>query len=154
MAEMEGFGKCRFRRALSRRTEPHRGSVFDLSNPTLNIKRPHPAVRPIMAEMEGFEPPHGLRRLPDFESGPFSLLGTSPNILLKIGPKKQAWKSSFTIGKKSGEEIGKNKNKKSLKSIATAEFLPEVTDRLEIAFECGPFDHLGSVPYDKESSLT
>ena len=28
--------------------------------------------------MEGFEPPHALRRLPDFESGPFSHLGTSP----------------------------------------------------------------------------
>ena len=32
-----------------------------------------------MAEMEGFEPPHALRRLPDFESGPFSHLGTSPS---------------------------------------------------------------------------
>ena len=31
-----------------------------------------------MAEMEGFEPPHTLRRLPDFESGPFNHLGTSP----------------------------------------------------------------------------
>ena len=31
-----------------------------------------------LAEMEGFEPPHALRRLPDFESGPFSHLGTSP----------------------------------------------------------------------------
>ena len=32
-----------------------------------------------LAEMEGFEPPHALRRLPDFESGPFSHLGTSPS---------------------------------------------------------------------------
>ena len=32
-----------------------------------------------VAEMEGFEPPHALRRLPDFESGPFSRLGTSPD---------------------------------------------------------------------------
>ena len=31
-----------------------------------------------MAEMEGFEPPHVLRRLADFESAPFSRLGTSP----------------------------------------------------------------------------
>ena len=31
-----------------------------------------------VAEMEGFEPPHTLRRLPDFESGPFNHLGTSP----------------------------------------------------------------------------
>ncbi len=31
-----------------------------------------------MAEMEGFEPPHALRRLADFESAPFSHLGTSP----------------------------------------------------------------------------
>ena len=33
-----------------------------------------------MAEMEGFEPPHALRRLPDFESGPFNHLGTPPFI--------------------------------------------------------------------------
>ena len=32
----------------------------------------------ILAEMEGFEPPHALRRLADFESAPFSHLGTSP----------------------------------------------------------------------------
>ena len=32
-----------------------------------------------MAEMEGFEPPHALRRLADFESAPFSHLGTSPD---------------------------------------------------------------------------
>ena len=32
-----------------------------------------------LAEMEGFEPPHALRRLADFESAPFSHLGTSPN---------------------------------------------------------------------------
>ena len=31
-----------------------------------------------LAEMEGFEPPHVLRRLADFESAPFSRLGTSP----------------------------------------------------------------------------
>ncbi len=32
----------------------------------------------ILAEMEGFEPPHAFRRLADFESAPFSHLGTSP----------------------------------------------------------------------------
>ena len=37
------------------------------------------ATGPFLAEMEGFEPPHALRRLPDFESGPFSHLGTSPS---------------------------------------------------------------------------
>ena len=31
-----------------------------------------------VAEMEGFEPPHAFRRLSDFESEPFSHLGTSP----------------------------------------------------------------------------
>ena len=35
-----------------------------------------------MAEMEGFEPPHALRRLADFESAPFSHLGTSPETLV------------------------------------------------------------------------
>ncbi len=32
----------------------------------------------LLAEMEGFEPPRALRRLADFESAPFSHLGTSP----------------------------------------------------------------------------
>ncbi len=32
----------------------------------------------LLAEMEGFEPPRVLRRLADFESAPFSRLGTSP----------------------------------------------------------------------------
>ena len=35
-----------------------------------------------LAEMEGFEPPHALRRLADFESAPFSHLGTSPETWL------------------------------------------------------------------------
>ena len=35
-----------------------------------------------LAEMEGFEPPHALRRLADFESAPFSHLGTSPKTWL------------------------------------------------------------------------
>ena len=36
----------------------------------------------LLAEMEGFEPPHALRRLADFESAPFSHLGTSPKTLV------------------------------------------------------------------------
>ena len=43
----------------TKKTPPQRGGVF-------------------LAEMEGFEPPHVLRRLADFESAPFSRLGTSP----------------------------------------------------------------------------
>ena len=35
-----------------------------------------------LAEMEGFEPPHALRRLADFESAPFSHLGTSPCMII------------------------------------------------------------------------
>ena len=35
-----------------------------------------------LAEMEGFEPPHALRRLADFDSAPFSHLGTSPETTL------------------------------------------------------------------------
>ena len=45
-----------------------------------------------LAEMEGFEPPHALRRLPDFESGPFSHLGTSPSD--PICPPPQTVKSN------------------------------------------------------------
>ena len=41
-------------------------------------KRDRQCLSLFLAEMEGFEPPHALRRLPDFESGPFSHLGTSP----------------------------------------------------------------------------
>ena len=37
------------------------------------------ATGPFLAEMEGFEPPHAFRRLSDFESEPFSHLGTSPH---------------------------------------------------------------------------
>ena len=45
-----------------------------------------------LAEMEGFEPPHALRRLADFESAPFSHLGTSPTIhnghIIPAAPRK------------------------------------------------------------------
>ena len=54
-----------------------------------------------MAEMEGFEPPHALRRLPDFESGPFNRLGTSPNVfpLQRFSEKgeKLGEKSRFSL---------------------------------------------------------
>ena len=43
----------------------------------------------ILAEMEGFEPPHVLRRLADFESAPFSRLGTSPKTRLLYQQKKE-----------------------------------------------------------------
>ena len=46
-----------------------------------------------LAEMEGFEPPHALRRLADFESAPFSHLGTSPEQWLLYQP--QGEKSRF-----------------------------------------------------------
>ena len=49
-----------------------------------------------MAEMEGFEPPHALRRLADFESAPFSHLGTSPKTWLLYQQKKE--KSRFFLG--------------------------------------------------------
>ncbi len=46
-------------------------------------KHPFPyGVLFFLAEMEGFEPPHALRRLADFESAPFSHLGTSPKTLV------------------------------------------------------------------------
>ncbi len=49
------------------------------SNPysAKNIPTPK-GVGIFLAEMEGFEPPHAFRRLADFESAPFSRLGTSP----------------------------------------------------------------------------
>ena len=34
--------------------------------------------RTFLAEMKGFEPLHGVTRLPHFECGPFNHLGTSP----------------------------------------------------------------------------
>ena len=50
------------------------------SNPcsTPPIRKAPRRVLFLLAEMEGFEPPHALRRLADFESAPFSHLGTSP----------------------------------------------------------------------------
>ena len=45
---------------------------------SISAKKEHPAGCSFLAEMEGFEPPHAFRRLADFESAPFSHLGTSP----------------------------------------------------------------------------
>ena len=45
-------------------------------------KNSRPKAAFLLAEMEGFEPPHALRRLADFESAPFSHLGTSPKTLV------------------------------------------------------------------------
>ena len=47
----------------------------------------YPNYGSYLAEMEGFEPPHALRRLADFESAPFSHLGTSPKTRLLYQPK-------------------------------------------------------------------
>ena len=52
-----------------------------ISNPSLSFsptRKPPFRVVFLLAEMEGFEPPHAFRRLADFESAPFSRLGTSP----------------------------------------------------------------------------
>ena len=61
------------------RADIHQAYAFDLVI-LLQLKNPHTPERGtgILAEMEGFEPPHVLRRLADFESAPFSHLGTSP----------------------------------------------------------------------------
>ena len=42
-------------------------------------RRPPCGWSSFFTEMEGFEPPHAFRRLADFESAPFSRLGTSPD---------------------------------------------------------------------------
>ncbi len=54
----------------------HLRSVQISSIPANKNCRPKAAF--LLAEMEGFEPPHALQRLADFESAPFSHLGTSP----------------------------------------------------------------------------
>ncbi len=57
------------------------------SNPYSSQKDSHPVgVGVLLAEMEGFEPPHAFRRLADFESAPFSRLGTSPGYgIISVG---------------------------------------------------------------------
>ena len=58
-------------------------------------KNSRPKAAFLLAEMEGFEPPHALRRLADFESAPFSHLGTSPKSSLLY--QCQVKKSSFFL---------------------------------------------------------
>ena len=64
------------------RADVHRTSAFYRFKSHLT-KNPHApkGAWGFLAEMEGFEPPHALRRLADFESAPFSHLGTSPEQL-------------------------------------------------------------------------
>ena len=55
------------------------GLMDSLRFKSLQLEKPYPRKgMAFLAEMEGFEPPHALRRLADFESAPFSHLGTSP----------------------------------------------------------------------------
>ena len=63
------------------RATVHRTVAFRLAQiSSIEAKNTHTplGVWVFLAEMEGFEPPHVLRRLADFESAPFSHLGTSP----------------------------------------------------------------------------
>ena len=82
LAEMEGFEKIMVRLgpALAGNSPPD-CCIRSVQIPPLFLtnKKYHPVGWYfLLAEMEGFEPPHALRRLADFESAPFSHLGTSP----------------------------------------------------------------------------
>ena len=68
------------RRGLTRRAIVHWTIAFRSFKSPIGAKNPNTpeGVLGFLAEMEGFEPPHALRRLADFESAPFSHLGTSP----------------------------------------------------------------------------
>ena len=80
-AEMEGFDSIKVSFPSSReRARLPRSLAFNLFKSLISFspKEDHPVGGPLLAEMEGFEPPHALRRLADFESAPFSHLGTSP----------------------------------------------------------------------------
>ena len=71
----------RCRRGPTRRAIAHWTiSLKWVQLPPIDVKNPNTpeGVLGFLAEMEGFEPPHALRRLADFESAPFSHLGTSP----------------------------------------------------------------------------
>ena len=67
-------------RSSPQQADVHWTSAFRLVQIPINVKNPNTpeGVFGFLAEMEGFEPPHALRRLADFESAPFSHLGTSP----------------------------------------------------------------------------
>ena len=76
---------CFAERMVSMRSSPHRATVHRTvacnrfkSFLHLRQRKKLPEGSFSLAEMEGFEPPHALRRLADFESAPFSHLGTSP----------------------------------------------------------------------------
>ena len=67
------------------RATVHRTVAFDwFKSLSIDVKNPNTpnGALGFLAEMEGFEPPHVLRRLADFESAPFSHLGTSPETLV------------------------------------------------------------------------
>ena len=70
------------RRRNRRQADVHRTSAFNQFKSFLHRSQKENTPRMecvfFLAEMEGFEPPHALRRLADFESAPFSHLGTSP----------------------------------------------------------------------------
>ena len=70
---------CRSRRAGNEQQSTGLLHLDGFKSP-IDVKNPNTpeGVLGFLAEMEGFEPPHALRRLADFESAPFSHLGTSP----------------------------------------------------------------------------
>ena len=82
LVEMEGFEQINVAFPSSRkRADVRRTSAFKwVQISSIGAKNTHTSggVWVFLAEMEGFEPPHALRRLADFESAPFSHLGTSP----------------------------------------------------------------------------
>ena len=77
---MEGFDYNMEHPASSRRMPSvHRTDGFiTVQIPPIRKNHTPRKGMAFLAEMEGFEPPHALRRLADFESAPFSHLGTSP----------------------------------------------------------------------------
>ena len=96
LAEMEGFVRAKVSPGrYTAKNSPLDYFKWVQISPSIHIKTQTPplGVFAFLAEMEGFEPPHALRRLADFESAPFSHLGTSPYWQLlycsKLSPKKQ-----------------------------------------------------------------
>ena len=67
-----------------RQATVHRTVALKWFQIPIDVKNPNipEGVLGFLAEMEGFEPPHALRRLADFESAPFSHLGTSPQTVI------------------------------------------------------------------------
>ena len=77
-----------------------------------------------MAEMEGFEPPHALRRLADFESAPFSHLGTSPQRSYYISEGLKNQYLNRNVSQTKGAPI----NEKEATEVASF-FMCEITAR-------------------------